>query len=57
MDNDLYIHCSPYQEQDDDEATNRRAPVGGGSGPGPGLPTSRWNIDGDEMPRADIDVR
>ncbi len=52
----LFKSPSPSQEQDDDEATNRRAQSGGG-GVGPGLPTSRWNIDGDEMPRADVDVR
>ena len=26
-------------------------------GSGLALPTSRWNVDGDELPKADIDVR
>ena len=45
--------------QDDDEATNRRAAAAQSrpEGSGVALPTSRWNVDGDELPKADIDVR
>ena len=45
--------------QDEDEATNRRAATAQSrpEGSGVALPTSRWNVDGDELPKADIDVR
>ena len=52
------------QEVDDDELTNSSAGFrdpqqqqGDGPAPGVGMPTSRWNVDGDELPRADLDVR
>lgn len=52
-----HIRTHTTQEHDDDEATNRRAGPRRQSGTGLHLPTSRWNIDGDELPRADIEVR
>lgn len=50
------------QEVDDDEVTNSMASrgpqqQGERAGPGVAMPTSRWNVDGDELPRADLDVR
>ena len=46
------------QEVDEDELTNRRATsTGREARGGVGMPMSSWNIDGDELPRADIDVR
>ena len=48
------------QEVDDDEMTNNRAAARTqqrGQGHGVTMPTSRWNIDGDELHQADVDVR
>ena len=59
----MIASSTPYQEVDDDEVTNSmaasRGPQQQGEGPGPGvaMPTSRWNVDGDELPRTDLDVR
>ena len=54
-----------FQEPDDDEITNSRAGPGrGGSSGGRGNqggeclgPTSRWNVDGDELANNEIEVR
>lgn len=50
--------------EDDDEVTNRSAGMRGGGGGRIGrqqshniLPTSHWNIDGDDLNRVDIEVR
>ena len=55
-------NCFHNQEVDDDEVTNSMASrgpqqQGERAGPGVAMPTSRWNVDGDELPRADLDVR
>ena len=57
----------PQVREDDDEVTNRNASMRGGGGGGGGrmgrqqshdtLPTSHWNIDGDDLNRVDIEVR
>ena len=56
---ELIVFCFAAQEPDDDEITNSRAGPRSASGRSSQCltPTSRWNVDGDELANNEIEVR